>query len=257
MSKTAKKENQDKAPNQQPMFYQNPVPLLFDRHANAGLSEDISYEFAKDTNSVPINVAEFVEASKTYPIAFTADDVALPVAIVGLEDKKNLFLSKGEWVKNVYIPAYVRRYPFAFTNFAENPENFVLCVDEASPRYSAKAKKNDAKFFEGKEQTNLTKNALAFCAQYHNDFMLTQSFSKTLLNSGLLVDRQVNVTAAGGKVVTLGGFRTVDENKFLNLDDKTIVEWHKNGILGLINLHLMSATNWARLSGILAKNSAS
>lgn len=237
----------------QPLFYRNPMPILQDRHANAGLSTEVSYNFAKFTNSIPINVSEFGEACKHYPIAFTGDDNAVPVVIVGLEDKKNLFVNKnGEWVKNAYIPAYIRRFPFALSNI-DNTDNMILCVDEASDRYVADAKKKDMPFFEGNEQSSLTKNALAFCGAYHREFMQTRQFSKTLMDSGLLTSRQANVNSKSGKTVSLSGFRTIDEQKFLDLDQKTLAEWHKNGILALINFHILSASNWPKVVELLDK----
>jgi hypothetical protein len=231
------------ADNNQPLFFKTPVPLQIDKHADAGLSRKINFSFTKPTNSVPINVQEFGLVAKTYPIVFTGDDLSAPVAILGLENSQNVFVdSKGEWEKGAYIPAYVRRYPFAFTG---NEEQLILCVDESSDRFKAKAGKDDDKFFDGKEQTEFTQAALQYCTEYQRDQAFSLAFAKALSEKGLLIERQITANLEGrDKPVVLGGFKVIDEEKVNNLDDKTVQEWYKNGFLALLSFQLLSMSNW-------------
>ena len=99
----------------QTLFYKNPIALLLDKHQDAGLKQDGDYAFAIQTNSVPVTVPEIAEASKFFPIVFAADAATSPVAILGLRNNQNQFVKNGQWQKDTYIPAYIRRYPFAFT----------------------------------------------------------------------------------------------------------------------------------------------
>ncbi len=239
--------------NNQPLFFQNPVPLQIDKHAKSGLSKEINYKFAKDTNSAPVNIQEFGLIAKHYPIVFTPDEVSSPVAVLGLENSKNLYVNnKGEWEKDTYIPAYARRYPFAFTG--TNDSQLVLCIDEASDRYKASANKDDDKFFSNKEQTEFTKSALQYCADYHRDQKITLQFTQALKDKGLLVTRQITATVPGRKEpVVLGGFSVIDEEKLAQLDEQTIVKWFRNGFLALINFHFLSSSNWQNLVSRLSK----
>lgn len=251
-AKTAKKSaTTEKAP--QPLFFKKPKPLLKDRHADAGIivRTKPNYSFALRSNSVPINLPEFAEAAKSYPIVFTAGDNPIPVCILGLKKTSNLFVNPktGAWEKDAYIPAYLRRYPFAFSSDKDN-DRLVLCVDEAADVYVKKAKKNDQKFFdENGEQTELTENALKFCTQYHSDLVETQKFCQELRANKLLRDRELSIAGEKGKKPTsLSGFQTIDEEAFAKLPEAKLAEWHRNGLLSVIYFHLMSGSNWSRIA---------
>ena len=50
-------------------------------------------------------------------------------AYLGLRDTENLFVDeKGGWEEAAYIPAYIRRYPFIFSEIPGS-EQLTLCVD--------------------------------------------------------------------------------------------------------------------------------
>lgn len=232
------------ADQDQPLFFKKPIPLQIDRHGNAGLSRRIDFTFAKPTNSVPVNVQEFGLVAKSYPIVFTGDNISAPVAILGLENSQNVYVDKhGDWEISNYIPAYVRRYPFAFTD--GDDKQLILCVDEESARYKANASGDDDKFFDGAEQTEFTKSALEYCSEYQRDQDFTLAFAKALNEKGLLIDRQISADLKGrDQPVVLGGFKVIDEEKINNLDDKTVLEWYQNGFLALITFHLLSMSNW-------------
>ncbi len=232
-------------PAQQLLFYREPIPLSIERHSAAGLTNSIDFSFSKATNSVPITIHEFIEVCKTYPIVFANTENFDPVAVLGFENNKNLFVSgEGNWVKEVYVPAYVRRYPFAFMSMEDK---LILCVDEASKRFVKKAKSTDMKFFEDKDQSSMTKSALEFCTKFHTDQLASQSVSKLLNEKGLLIDKIITFNSKE-KPLSLSGFKIIDEEKLRDLDPAVIAEWHKTGILSLVYMHLMSLSNFDHLA---------
>lgn len=246
-------QNANKKTNQtpkQPLFYKDPAPITLERHATAGLATEENYLFSKSANNVPITASEIIEASKDYPVVFTAAKNIEMVAVIGLENNKNLMVnSDGMWAKDKYIPAYVRRYPFAFMQVDE--EKLLLCVDESSDRFLQKPKKKDMAFFDGNEQSALTKRALDFCVKYHRDYFITESFVNAVKDAGLLKESQLTVNAKGKQTpYSLSGFMIVDEAKFLNLDSKLLQEWHKSGYLSLIYFHLQSLSNFNSLTKV-------
>ena len=246
----SKKETAPQQPQeQQPLFFKEPVPILQDRHKDAGIKKDENYDFAKQTNSIPINAAEFAEIAKFYPIVFTAGEAPVPVAVLGLETNKNLFVNdKGDWDQGLYIPAYARRYPFALSN---NPQNdkLMLCVDEKSPSFVKKATKKDLSFFDDNgEQTNFAKEVLKFCSQYHSDTLATSSSIGLLKYEDLLKEKNLTVNNDSlDKPLSLSGFQVIDEEALSKLSDDKILKFHKNGMLALIYFHLQSTSNWQRL----------
>ena len=238
----------------QPLFFKDPVPLMKDKHAEAGLKNNASYAFSKNTNSTPITIREFSEVCKVYPIVFSDNKVNDAFAVMGIQNAKNLFTgSDGKWIKNTYIPAYLRKYPFAFLADGKGKEEkLILCVDQASERFVKKAKRNDIRFFEGGAETASTKKALEYCLQFHRDSITTQAFIKAIRDAGLLTAKQVTATFKGKeKPFSLSGFSVIDEAKLAKLDANKINEWHKNGYLLLIYMHLISLSNFNRLTSLM------
>lgn len=237
-----------------PLFYTNPVPLDTEKHAKLGLNKDISLGFTKEVNAVPVNLIEMPQVCHFYPIAFSPDENATPVAIVGLRDQENLFLSdKGEWEADTYIPAYIRRYPFIFSEIP-GTDQLTLCVDMNDDVVSEKA---EQKFFTDKgEASDLAKNALEFCKSYHAAAQQTVEFSKSLAASGILVDRKAEIDIGGNRRISFSGFRIIDEAKLKEVDDKTFLEWRSKGWLPFLYAHLFSGAQWQRLTRLLQKKEA-
>src|SRR6185436_2186295 len=90
-----------------------------------------------DTNAIPLTASEMAHAARTYPIVFSGAAPTVPFAVVGLRDHENLFVDpQGVWRDDSYIPAYVRRYPFIFSE-VPNSQQLVLCVDESADHFDA------------------------------------------------------------------------------------------------------------------------
>jgi hypothetical protein len=233
-----------------PLFFVDPRPVDKERHAKAVILQDVGYGFAKTTNSIPVNAAEFVEAAKCYPIVFTNDEQPLPAVVVGLE-KENYFIAKdGAWAPQQYVPAYVRKYPFVFTEIAEQKQ-FLLCVDEGSKHYAAKGK--GVAFYDNDKPSALINQALEFCAAFHNHLLATREFCAALKEKGLLVAHQSDASLTNGRKIRLGGFQMLDEKKFNALPDATILEWKQKGWLPLVYFALASNSNWRRLADAASK----
>lgn len=232
-----------------PLFYKQPLPLDAKKHANMGLKKEFGLGFTKEVNAVPVNMIEMPQICHFYPIAFSPDSNATPVALLGLRDNENLFVNaKGEWEQNAYIPAYIRRYPFIFSEVPGN-DQLTLCVDMADDLIS---EKSDQKFFEKNgEPSQLAKNALEFCKSYHAAAQQTLAFSKALASSGLLVDRQAEINVGDGKRINFSGFRIIDEQKLAELNDAEFLEWRRKGWLPFLYAHLFSGAQWQRLTGLL------
>lgn len=234
-----------------PLFYTNPMPLDGKKHAAAGLKKNFGLSFAVKANAVPINMIEMPQISHFYPIAFSPDANATPVALLGVRDNENLFVDgSGQWQEEAYIPAYIRRYPFIFSEIA-GTDQLTLCIDMDDNVVDSKS---DQKFFEADGSPSpLAQNALEFCKSYHAAAQQTQGFSRALADSGLLVERHAEINVGGGKRINFSGFRIIDEQKLAALPEKDFLEWRRNGWLPFLYAHLFSGAQWGRLTRMLSR----
>lgn len=253
LKKTNKSVPVEKTENNFPLFFNAPAVMDVERHAKAVIRGDQGYEFAKKTNSIPLNAAELMLAAKFYPIVFTGDENPVPCAIVGLEQDNYFVGEKGEWKAESYIPSYVRKYPFAFTEFPEQKQ-LALCIDEGSKHYLANGSaKVGSKLYEAGKPTKFTQNALEFCTAFHNHFILTQKFAAAMKEAGLLTQNQSEAQLYTGRKIHLGGFYVIDQEKFNALSDAKIAELRKNGWLPLVYFCFQSSSNWKSLVDMAAK----
>lgn len=237
-----------------PLFYKKPEPLDASKHIKLGMKENFGTGFTKEINAVPINMIEMPQICHYYPIAFSPDEFATPVALLGLRDQENLFVNdNGEWLEGAYIPAYIRRYPFIFSE-TQQQDQLTLCVDMDSDFVGDDF---PIKFFnDDKKPTEFAENALNFCKSYHSAAIQTQALSKALVEADLLIDRQAEIRIAEDKKITFSGFRIIDEEKLAKLDDKTFLEWRQKGWLPFIYAHLFSGAQWQRLTTLIRRRMA-
>jgi hypothetical protein len=250
----SKKNTAKEASASLPLFYKKPVALDKKQHSGVSLAKNLTFDFAAGVNAVPVTMIELPNIMQFYPVAFSASAPATPLAILGLRDEENLFVDKkGEWLPNTYIPAYIRRYPFIFAR-NDNGDRLTLCVDDTDG--ILKKSKDNPLFDDKGELTTLTNNALEFCRSYQAAAEQTQAFATALEESGILIDRHAEIRMNDGKVLTLSGFRQVDEKKYYELPEKTIQEWHNKRWTRFVYAHLFSVGNWQRLFSLMESRTA-
>lgn len=248
----AKKEASNETGAGLPLFYKAPNPLDAKAHADFGLKDEIGLGFTRGINAVPVNMIEMPQICHNYPIAFSPDENATPVAILGLRDGENLFLNDDDtWLTSRYIPAYIRRYPFIFSEMAGS-DQLTLCVDMIEGETVVKGGGNAFFDAEGKP-SDLSNNALEFCKSYHAAAQRTLEFSKALVAHDLLMDRQAQINVGDSVRINFSGFKIIDEKKLAALDDAVFMEWRAKGWLPFVYAHLFSGAQWRSLSGLLAK----
>ena len=165
------------------LFYSRPEPLSLELHKGLGVKRmDGPFAFARAGHAVPLAVTEFSLAAITGPIIFVGEEKT-PLAVMGLNANENLFLREdGMFDAGVYIPAYIRRYPFVFANDAEAKQS-ILCIDRAAEFV---VEGGDLQFFnEDGTPTAYTQGCIEFCNNYEVERQRTLNFVEMLKSMDL------------------------------------------------------------------------
>ncbi|HTN94721.1 MAG TPA: SapC family protein [Gallionella sp.] len=231
----------------QQLIYEKVIPVSSGRHGDCSVEVGGDFSFSRNVNSVPLMAVEFPHAAPEYPIVFAgADNAMIPAVILGVRNNENLYLSKdGKWQAK-YIPAFIRRYPFVFSN-SQDGKTFTLCIDEDFPGFNREGRGQRLFDQEGKP-TPFVNEVLKFLQDYRAQFMRTQAFCKKLTELDLLVPMQAQFTLTAGEKMSLSGFKAVDRKKLTSLPGDTLAELAKTDELELLYLHLQSMRNFSSVS---------
>lgn len=228
------------APANLPLFYKDLVPLSSVDHADFRARPLDSAEFLVGQHAIPLTSDEFVSACRFFPIVFSAGDNPVPLALMGLNEGINTFVDdEGKLVNPVYVPAYIRRYPFLLAKLQPNSDELSLCFDPTSGALG-KFDEGDVLFVDG-QPSDQVKAVLEFCKNFEEAGQRTGMFMEELKKADLLMDGEVSIQQEGNdKPYVYRGFQMVDENKLRELRGDVLRKLMQNGILGLIFAHLFS-----------------
>jgi hypothetical protein len=228
------------------LIYDDVTPVTRQDHGKLSLRKGKTYEFARETNAVPLVLSEFPNASGDYAIVFTdASEGIIPAIILGIRDKENAYVGKdGSW-DATYIPAFIRRYPFVFATDAK-AETFTLMIDASYSGFN-KDGKGERLFDADGEQTTFLNNTLSFLREYQAQFNRTRAFGARLGELGLLEPVEARVPLPKDPERRLTGFKIVNREKLKALSGDVLAQMIRTDELELIFLHLFSLRNLNRL----------
>jgi len=231
------------APNapQLPLLYNSLEALNSGQHAKMKLRKDVKLDHVGTTHAIPVTVEEFVFVQRFYPIIFSAGDMPVPLALLGLNEGVNTYFDgEGKPLeKDIYVPAYLRRYPFMLAKLQASSDELSLCFDPTSEPMSEDG--DGPALFDGDQPSETTRNILGFCEQFEQAGQRTQSFMDDLLKSGLLMDGEVAIQPDGAEQPFLyRGFRMVDEEKLRELRGDELRKMNQSGMLPAVYAHLFS-----------------
>ena len=229
------------AENSLPLFYKDLVPLNSKEHAKWATRGINNAKFMEGAHAIPLTAEEFVMASRHYPIIFSAGDNSVPLALMGLNEGVNIFMDDShQFTDKVYIPAYVRRYPFMLARLQQDAEELSLCFDPTSEAIG-NYKKDAQPLFDGDQPSENTQAILKFCEDFEQAGAKTQGFMEELKKEDLIMDGEVSIQQDGNeKPFVYRGFKMINEEKMRELTGEKLRKLNKNGMLPLIHAHLFS-----------------
>ncbi len=226
------------------LIYKAAVPINRTVHHDCFVDIGANYAFAAEVNSVPLMAVEFPQAASEYAIVFGGTEMdPTPAAILGVRGNENLFLGDNGLWQARYVPAFVRRYPFVFSN---TEEKFVLCVDEEFSGFNREGRGHRLFRTDG-SPTAYIEGILKFLQDYQTHFLATQRFCHRLREFGLLEPMSAQVTLQSGPALSLGGFMGINRERLKSLPAKALTQLANTDELELIYMHLQSLRNFERL----------
>ena len=222
-----------------PLFYQDLIPLNTQEHSAWKTRATDKATWLVGVNSIPLTVEEFPQAQRNFPIIFTAGDDPVPLALMGMNEGVNVFVDEdGTLNTPVYVPAYVRRYPFMLARLRPDSDELSLCVDPTSDLVGEQ--EEGEPLFNGTEPTEATQNLLKFCENFEIAGSKTANFMAELKKHNLLMDGELNIDTGDGRPFNYRGFQMVDESKLREVRGDVLRQWNQNGMLAIIYAHLFS-----------------
>ena len=229
-------------------MFEQLVPVNKDRHAGKKIRMMNNFAFAAKLHVASITLHEFARAASVYPVLFVEDkntDEFSPSVLMGLDAGENLFVNaQGQWEAS-YIPAIIRRYPFALTKVPD-ADQFLVCVDEASQLLSDTD--GVAMFDEHGNPTQVIENVKQYLSELQQMDQMTQEFSKYLVHNNLLTPLNMRVNAED-QVRNITGCYVINEERLNNFSDSKFLEVRQKGYLPAIYAHLISLSQIERLVG--------
>lgn len=223
-----------------PLLYKDLIPLNSNEHGTWKSRMLENAKFMEGQHAIPLTIEEFVPASRNYPIIFSASDDPVPLVLMGMNEGVNTFMDEnGKFTGPVYVPAYVRRYPFLLAKLRPDTDELSLCFDPTAEALGD-FKEGNALFEDG-QASETTKAILKFCEDFENAGAQTHAFVEELKKLDILMDGEVSIQQEGQEQpFVYRGFKMVDEQKLRELRGDALRKISQNGILALIYAHLFS-----------------
>jgi hypothetical protein len=227
-----------------PLFFSSVVGINPAQHAGLKLDRAAGFGFAAAAQAIPIGLGEFDVACQHYPIVFTTGPQPTPMALMGLQDGRNLFVQpNGAWKVDSYIPAYTRAYPFIFVEDAAKKTLFV----GMEPNSKVLSTTQGVALFEDGKPSPALNEAISFCAAFRESLNAGIAFGAAMQEAGLLEEEEANINFATGGTSRVRGFKVLKAERLAKVDDATYLAWRHRGWIGAIYAHLHSTPRWAKL----------
>lgn len=223
-------------------------PLNKETHAKTKIKPIDNVADLKSQHALGVVAQEFALAGAHYPIAFAKEqdkESYFPVAVMGLEQSVNLFVTDdGKW-EGLYMPARYTHKPLTVIPNQEDPNLFGIAIDVDADIVGEE--EGDLLFNEdGTESQYLADRKKALMAFVENEQM-TKAFLDTLAELDLLEAQNIGVKVKD-REYNLNGLFLVNEKKLNELSDEEYLKLRKRGYLGPIYAHLGSMHHISNLA---------
>lgn len=234
-----------------PELHRQPVAVNAEKHRTTVLKVPVTdWGTVAPMNAVFVTAAECTQLASEYPIFFIkagqnekgGEDYA-PIAVLGLSKGENLFVDGGTW-RATLLPGQMAMYPFCVARVGT--DRYAVCVDEAWAGVADGAA-GERLFTDAGEPSEFTRRMQGTLEKMEQQIDQTRAVGRRLAALDLLRERRFDATLPDGRKIAIDGFFMVDEAQVKALPDEQLVALHREGLLGLIHAHWISAGHMRRL----------
>lgn len=204
--------------------------------------------FCRELHVIPLSYTELPVAQRDYPLIFVSGDAGktfMPMAVLGLKQQQNLFVTSLGWDPAVYLPAYVRRYPFCMAKVRvddrEQAERIVCVAEEAVGAQGET-------LFDG-QGAALPKWAEMekLLNEFEADLLRSEEMCRLIAEAGLLEPFDMQAQLNTGETMAVTGMYRIAEARLQDLPAEKLKSFVQQGIVGRIYAHLLSLDNFRKL----------
>lgn len=190
-------------------------------------------------NVMPLVLIEVNAAMMDIPLVFLREDEGYRLyGVSSFINNFNVLLDSNGLFRTTYIPACYRAYPFLFANATSGEK--VLCFNEDSGLLTDSNDSQGLPFFD--EQGNVSQNIqeiMLLIKTIADNANITQDVLRVLDSLELIAPWDLNITLDGQRH-NIGGFYTINDEKFLRLDGSELKRLRDSGALSLIYAQVFS-----------------
>ena len=221
-------------------------------HKDLRVIRDYAQVPGYDVSAARVFPSEFIQLQMEYPLFFIRNKEEGgfdPVALLGFEDKENLYLDENGWDAD-YVPLSIEREPFLI-GFQEQvvdgvPKRApVVHIDLDHPSISDT--EGEPVFLPGGGDSPLLERISSVLMTIHQGHEAAKSFSEMLVGLELIESMTLEAGLKDGSKQSLTGLYTINEDKLQNLNANALESLHKKGHLRDVYMMLASLPNVSRL----------
>ena len=192
---------------------------------------------------------EMRQLQSTYPLLFQTgpgSETLLPVALLGLTQGENLFLSESGWATDS-IPLMIRKGPFFIAKEKQsNGElNSVIAIDDNHPKIQTS--EGEPLFLELGGYSDHLEKTIGILERIESSHEHTAQFAQTLSTMHLVSPVSFSITLTNGNAFSLDGFHGIDEEAVSQLGSQALGELHQRGFLTPLYMMIASQSQLSRL----------
>ncbi len=225
------------------------------QHKDLRVITQFSAAYGDNISSTLTFPTEFADVQKEYPIFFQINPDTgkyQSVALFGISQNENLFLTAdGTW-DATYIPALIARGPFliGFQQDPNNPDSRepVIHVDMESPKVSTT--EGTPVFLEFGGNTPYLENITRSLKDIYDGMAISEFMFQAFTELDLIEPVNIEIEFNNGEQHRLNGNYTINRDKLANLTGEQLFQLNRSGFLAAAFLVTTSLGNMQKLINI-------